>query len=48
MEHYSNFGTFQIVSLPNVPGHYLRKYGIFAARKTAEMTIKMIECYHLR
>ena len=22
----SNFGTFEIASLPNVPGHYLRKY----------------------
>ena len=28
MEHYSNFWTFEIASLPNVPGHYLRKYGI--------------------
>ena len=27
MEHYSNFWTFEIASLPNVPGHYLRKYG---------------------
>ena len=25
---YSNFGTFEIASLPNVLGHYLRKYGI--------------------
>ena len=29
MEHYSNFWTFEIPSLPNAPGHYLRKYGIF-------------------
>ena len=28
MEHYSNFWTFEIASLPNFPGHYLRKYGI--------------------
>ena len=28
-EHYSNFGTFEIASLLNVPGHYLRRYGIF-------------------
>ena len=27
MEHYSNFGTFEIASLPNVPRQYLRKYG---------------------
>ena len=27
MEHYSNFGTFEIASLPNVPGYYFRKYG---------------------
>ena len=27
MEHYSNVWTFEIASLPNVPGHYLRKYG---------------------
>ena len=27
-EHYSNYGTFEISSLVNVPGHYLRKYGI--------------------
>ena len=26
-EHYSDFGTFEITSLVNVPGHYLRKYG---------------------
>ena len=26
-EHYSNFCTFEIASLVNVPGHYLRKYG---------------------
>ena len=28
VEHYSNFCTFKIASLPNVPGHYLWKYGI--------------------
>ena len=28
-EHYSNFCTFEIVSLVNVPGHYLRKYGTY-------------------
>ena len=27
-EHYSNFCAFEIASLLNVPGHYLRKYGI--------------------
>ena len=27
MAPYSNFCTFEIVSLVNVPGHYLRKYG---------------------
>ena len=27
-EHYSNFGTFEITILVNVPGHPLRKYGI--------------------
>ena len=26
-EHYSNFLKFEIAGLPNVPGHYLRKYG---------------------
>ena len=26
-EHYSNFCTFEIASLFNVPRHYLRKYG---------------------
>ena len=29
--HYSNFGTFEIASLVNVPGHYLRKYGNYFA-----------------
>ena len=24
-EHYSNFCTFEIASLVNVPGHYLRR-----------------------
>ena len=28
-EHYSNFYTFENASLVNVPGHYLRKYGIY-------------------
>ena len=28
MEHYSNFGTFEIDSFPNVPGHSLGKYGM--------------------
>ena len=27
-EHYSIFFTFEIATLLNVPGHYLRKYGI--------------------
>ena len=26
-ENYSYFCTFEIASLVNVPGHYLRKYG---------------------
>ena len=30
MEHYSNFCTFEIASLPNVPGLYLRKYGKYS------------------
>ena len=30
-EDYSNFGTFEIASLPNVLRHYLRKYGIHSA-----------------
>jgi hypothetical protein len=29
-EHYSNFCTFEIASLVNVPGHYLTKYSILA------------------
>ena len=28
-EHYSNICTFEIAFFVNVPGHYLRKYGIF-------------------
>ena len=28
MEHDSNFCTFEIASLVNVPRHFLRKYGI--------------------
>ena len=28
MEHFPNFCTFEIASLVNVQGHYLRKYGI--------------------
>ena len=28
-EHYSNFSTFEIVSLLNVLGHHLRKYGSY-------------------
>ena len=28
-EHYSNFGSFEIATLLNVPGQYLRKYGIW-------------------
>ena len=27
-EHYSNFCTFEIATLLNVPEHYLRIYGI--------------------
>ena len=27
-KYYSNFCTFEIASLVNFPGHYLRKYGI--------------------
>ena len=30
-EHYSNFCTFEILSLPNVLEHYLRKYGNYLA-----------------
>ena len=32
-EFYSNFCTFEIVSLVNIPGYYLRKYGIRSYRK---------------
>jgi hypothetical protein len=32
-EHYSNFCTFEIASLVNVPGHYLRKYSMCRAMK---------------
>ena len=28
MEHYSNFWTFEIASLRNVPEHCIRKYGM--------------------
>ena len=28
-EHYSSFCTFEIASLLNVLGHYLRKYGMW-------------------
>ena len=28
-EHYSNVCTFEIASLVNVPGHYLRKCGMY-------------------
>ena len=28
-EHYSNFCTFEIASIVNVPRHYLRKYGMY-------------------
>ena len=34
-EFYSNFCTFEIASLVNVPGYYLRKYGIFENLPTA-------------
>ena len=29
-EHYSNFWTFEIATLLNVPSHYLRKYGNYS------------------
>ena len=29
---YSNYCTFEIASLVNVPGHYLRKYSIWVLR----------------
>ena len=35
-EHYSNFGTFVNPSLVNVPGHYLRKYGISVEKEWAD------------
>ena len=42
MEHYSNFGTFEIASLPNVPRQYLRKYGNNEKMKTYS-TILVLE-----
>ena len=33
MEHYSNFCTFEIASLRNVLGHYLRKYSNIKDRR---------------
>ena len=32
-EHYSNYCTFEIARLLNVPGHYLRKYGMYKSQK---------------
>ena len=48
-EHYSNFGTFEISSLPNVPGHYLRKYGdllfiFYILWFLIEITFELITC----
>ena len=41
-EHYSNFGTVKIASLPNVPGHYLRKYGMHKKLSTAALETKEV------
>ena len=37
-ELYSNFWTFEIASLVNVSGHYLRKYGIFICKNILPIT----------
>ena len=34
MKHYSNFSNFEIASLDNVPGHYLRKYEVLRSLLT--------------
>ena len=41
-ERYSNFCTFEIASLLNVPGHYLRKYGIFDKSKVIKKPLDFI------
>ena len=41
-EHHPNFWTFEITSLPNVPGHYLRKYGISIARVSIGKAFEMV------
>ena len=33
-EHYSNFCTFEIAILLNVPGHYLRKYDMHSSNRS--------------
>ena len=40
MEHYSNFWTFEIAILPNVLGHYLRKYGMYIFSLNENLNIK--------
>ena len=44
MEHYPNFCTFEIASLVNVPGHYLRKYGILiqVLRRSKKQQSKLV------
>ena len=34
---YSNFWTFEIASLPIVPGHYSRKFGIPVIKKNVSL-----------
>ena len=43
MEHYSNFCTFEIASLVNVPGHYLRKYGSLGTYFHSEQTDTIVK-----
>ena len=47
-EHYSNFCTFEIASLVNVPGHYLRKYGILKWYSTTEVILFESHFVHVR
>ena len=43
-ERYSNFGTFEIASLVNVLGHYLRKYGTYVKEKYINFVFKWAIC----
>ena len=45
MKHYSNFCTLEIASLVNVPGQYLRKYGMWFH---AQLTQKILNDFYYR